>query len=245
MESEDKGKFPFLDVLVTRDAESGIVQTAAYPPIQTGTSTMSLTTQPMWRPESFTLYSGDLDTFATVKYQQQMRLRHIQKVFGNNGYPTNFIRRAMNPKPTTESTQEVLATVTIPYVKGISESIRQILSKENIFRSRTAVRRLRIPQHGAKGVVYCIPCQDCDKVYVGEAGRTLNVRQKEHKRHLFNGNTEDSAVATHAHHELHDIDWENTFVLDHDQEESQRSTIKRTTSIRTVAWQLAIFGYQD
>ena len=47
MESEDKGKLPFLDVLVTRDAKSGIVQTAAYPPIQTGTSTMSLTTQPM------------------------------------------------------------------------------------------------------------------------------------------------------------------------------------------------------
>ena len=64
--------------------------------------------------------------------------------------------------------------------------------------------------------VYCIPCQDCDEVYVGETGRTLNIRQKEHKRHLFNGNTEDSAVAAHAHQEVHDIDWENTFVLDYD-----------------------------
>ena len=56
--------------------------------------------------------------------------------------------------------------------------------------------------------------QDCDKVCVGETGRTLNVRQKEHKR--FDGNTEDSAVAAHAHQEFHDIDWENTVVLDYD-----------------------------
>ena len=31
------------------------------------------------------------------------------KVFGDNGYPTKFIRRAMNPKPTTDGTQEVVA----------------------------------------------------------------------------------------------------------------------------------------
>ena len=87
-------------------------------------------------------------------------MRHIQKVFGDNGYPTNFITRAMNPKPTMDSAQEVVATVTIPYIKGISEAIRRILSKENIrvtFRSSTTVRsiltntRPRIPQHDKKG----------------------------------------------------------------------------------------------
>ena len=51
---------------------------------------------------------------------------------------------------------------------------------------------------------------------MGETGRTLNFQQTEHKRHLFNGNTEDSAVAANAHQKLHDIDWENTFVLNYD-----------------------------
>jgi len=32
--------------------------------------------------------------------------------------------------------------------------------------------------------------QDCNKAYVGETGRTLNIQQKEH-----NGNTSDSVVA--------------------------------------------------
>ena len=85
----------------------------------------------------------------------------------------------------------------------------------SLFANEPSVRP-RTPQHDKKGVVYCIPSQDCVKVYVGETGRRLNIRQKEHKRHLFNGNVKDSAVAAHAHRELHDIDWENTFVLNYD-----------------------------
>ena len=27
-----------------------------------------------------------------------------------------------------------------------------------------------------RGVIYCIPCQDCDKLYIGKTGRTLKVR---------------------------------------------------------------------
>ena len=43
---------------------------------------------------------------------------------------------------------------------------------------------------------------------------------------------------THAHQEFDDLDWENTVVLDYDdnffQEESQRSTLIRQKNIRTV-----------
>ena len=67
-------------------------------------------------------------------------------------------------------------------------------------------------------------------MYVGETDRTLNVRQKEHKRHLFNGNVEDSAVAAH-HQELHDIDWENTFVLNYDEDFFKRK-VKEALLIR-------------
>ena len=66
---------------------------------------------------------------------------------------------------------------------------------------------------------------------MGETGRTLKVLQKELKRYLFNGNTEDSAVVAHAHQEFHDIDWENTFVLDYDDDFFKRK-VKETLITR-------------
>ena len=53
-------------------------------------------------------------------------------------------------------------------------------------------------------------------VYVGETGRTLNVRQKEHSCHLNNGRMDSSAIATHVLSDLHDIDWENSSALDYE-----------------------------
>ena len=151
-------------------------------------------------------------------------IEHIRRVFRNNGYTNGFINRAVTPAlPASTPQQEYIATVSLPYVKGISEPIRRILSRVDIraaFRTKTTIRSMLNsvkPSHSPldkTGVVYSIPCKDCDKVYVGETGRTLNVRRREHCRHSTNGRTDSSAVAAHAHSSLHDIDWENSSVLE-------------------------------
>ena len=38
-----------------------------------------------------------------------------------------------------------------------------------------------------KGVIYQIPCVDCDHVYIGETGRPFHVRLKEHQRAVTQG----------------------------------------------------------
>ena len=151
---------------------------------------------------------------------------HICEVFKNNGYTTSFINRAMSPvQPKSTPEQEYITTVTLPYIKGTSEQVRRILGRANIrvaFRTKTTIRSLLTLVKPAQssldmtGVIYSIPCKDCDKVYVGETGRTLNIRQKEHCRHLTYGRTDSSAVAAHAVSTLHDIDWENSYVLEHE-----------------------------
>ena len=45
-----------------------------------------------------------------------------------------------------------------------------------------------VPQECRKAVVYRVPCGSCDMSYVGETGRTLQLRIKEHRRVLTNGN---------------------------------------------------------
>ena len=64
------------------------------------------------------------------------------------------------------------------------------------------------------GVVYRIPCMDCDRSYIGETCRTLNVRLKEHQRCCRNFESQKSAVAQHAIEEDHRIDWSNSTVID-------------------------------
>ena len=48
-----------------------------------------------------------------------------------------------------------------------------------------------------EGVVYKIPCE-CGKVYIGETGRAMKDRIKEHDRDIRLAHTQTSAVSEHA-----------------------------------------------
>ena len=48
---------------------------------------------------------------------------------------------------------------------------------------QTLVRvKNRIPEDKRKEVIYEMPCKDCEKLYIGETGRTLKKRVSEHKQ---------------------------------------------------------------
>ena len=53
----------------------------------------------------------------------------------------------------------------------------------------------------------------CPKVYIGQTGRTLEHRIKEHKSSLTSGNVSQLAVAEHAVDESHTIKWEGADVV--------------------------------
>ena len=66
-----------------------------------------------------------------------------------------------------------------------------------------------------KGVMYRIPCVDCDMTNVGQTGCTIQVRRKEHLRALTNADPQTSALAEHAlthHHEMKPRFWIPTHV---------------------------------
>jgi predicted GIY-YIG superfamily endonuclease len=55
----------------------------------------------------------------------------------------------------------------------------------------------RDPQRTAK-CVYSIPCE-CGRSYIGETGRLLAVRLREHRHNLQQGLLEKSKLAQHAY----------------------------------------------
>ena len=68
------------------------------------------------------------------------------------------------------------------------------------------------PAKKKSGVVYEIHCTDCPEIYIGQMGRQLGERLKEHTS--LAPSCKLSAVAEHFSTTGHFIDWDNTKVLD-------------------------------
>ena len=65
------------------------------------------------------------------------------------------------------------------------------------------------------GVVLRIPCE-CRKVYVGEAGRTMHGRIKEHYRDIPLARTQISVGFEHTHEAAHYVIWNEVIFIDRD-----------------------------
>ena len=63
------------------------------------------------------------------------------------------------------------------------------------------------PINSRAGAVYKIPCAECPASYVGETGRTLEYRIKEHKRSIANEDTRNN-IAVHHMSTKHQMNWE-------------------------------------
>ena len=114
-----------------------------------------------------------------------------------------------------------IASVTLPYVQGRAEHLRRVLSNLDIcvtFRPQCTLRQLLVkpkdpvPPDHRKGVVYKI--KDCSYSYIGQTGRSLSDRIKEHKRPVSRVNVDDSALAEHVANSGHEIDWCSAMILD-------------------------------
>jgi len=57
--------------------------------------------------------------------------------------------------------------------------------------------------HGDPSGIYKLKCNTCNKVYVGQSGRTMGIRFKEHIRYIRSNNS-TSAYATHILENRHE-----------------------------------------
>ena len=132
------------------------------------------------------------------------------------------------PRPQNEqqspTRQRVQSYYGLPYVKGLCEQLRRCLQQQGVravFKSETTLRSQLVRPKDAvdpakqDGVVYRIPCE-CGKVYIGETGRPMQDRIKEHDRDIGLARTETSAVSEHAHNTGHKPHWNEVKFIDRD-----------------------------
>ena len=158
---------------------------------------------------------------STGQERRKEELRVI-KALRLNGYKRGFIRR-FSQRPPTPTSNQLKATIVIPYIHGVSESIKQALFNHDIRVCMKPCRTLRqilvhpkdpIPMDQRSGVVYEILCGACQQVYMGQTNRNFACRLKEHRRAFKNIDEIRSAVAEHAFNTSHSIDRGNARVID-------------------------------
>ena len=244
VEEETDGNLPFLDVLLIHNKDGSIDTSVYRKKTHTDRYLDFSSHHPLVHKKSVvsTLLKRTKDLSSVARCQMEEET-HVRQTLKGNGYPKRFVNRtatyitSKHQKNSNEvdKEQKYTATVTLPYIQGVTESIKRMLEGVDVRVRMKPHRTLRqilvnpkdpIPIQHKVGIVYRVPCKDCPKVYVGQSGRTLECRIKEHKRAVERGNTEMSAIAEHAWRNDHRVDWEAVDVLDVNTEWYKRCVIE-------------------
>jgi hypothetical protein len=227
MELEENDSIPFLDVLIKRK-NNGDLGHAVY---RKKTHTENYLHANSHHHPNQKL--GVLKTLATraIRISDEAHLDketdHLTKTFKNIGYKQKDIRNAINKalekirdNPTVPKDQNPNRDTCLPYIQGVTDKIARILSKKEI---KTSFKPLETIKHNMRSVkdkldphkskgIYKIECS-CGKCYIGETGRSFQIRIKEHGADIKNERIRTSALAEHSLKTRHHIRLEDTKIL--------------------------------
>lgn len=226
IEHETNSALPFLDVLIMK--EGGSVVTSVYrKPTHTNQYLKYTSNHP------FHVKKGIVECLRSRAVELSSNVVMLEKektlLFNSfllNGYPEDLLRDILYRDRPVVKTKECLRktplkTICIEYVPNLSDKIRRILGSFNIrtvFKSSTTLRALLSNikpidvQQNSKEVVYALPCQ-CKELYVGETGRPLEIRIKEHRDKVKEHKISSSLVAEHAWTNMHNFNWDSAVAI--------------------------------
>ncbi|XP_064463281.1 uncharacterized protein LOC135374214 [Ornithodoros turicata] len=230
VELERDNVLPFLDVLVKREG-SDLKFTVYRKPTHTGRYLRFDSNHPTCHKASVvsSLFSRAKKICLSEKDRKKEEAA-ITSDLKKNGYTSSFVQRVARrqarglrnrPRHTDDQTCQT-RRITMPYVKGISESLTRILAKEGIRVSHKPVSTIghyiprpkdRPPKEKAQGVVYKIPCNKCSASCIGET-KNFPERLRQHKNDVRKSDIERSALAEYCQVRDHPIDLQNACIID-------------------------------
>ena len=171
---------------------------------------------------------------------------YLAKALSNCNYPIWALNRvkikmknpAQKKRNKTTNTQQNNTSklyITVPYYKGLSESVKKKCSNYGVqvyFKGGTTIKNLLVSPKGKdpmmkkSGVIYSYKCGrvECDEEYIGESSRTLGERFKEHQK-------APSPIFDHFNTTGHNIHVENFNIVGRE-DQNLRRAIKEALYIR-------------
>ena len=131
--------------------------------------------------------------------QEEERIRTALRTCGYPDWAKKKVKEQMNRKKAIRKDKSKIdkaqeksrGVVTAPYVHSFTEKIQRIFTKHGVatvVKPQTTLRQVlvhpkdKVDKRKKAGVVYKIPCNQCEKVYIGETGRQLGTRVTEHRK---------------------------------------------------------------
>ena len=261
IEEESNGTLPFLDTLLKRNIDGTISVQVYRKPTHTDQYLNFESNHPHKTKESVitALFKRAKDIVSDLNDLKTENDR-ICDVLTQNGYNRQSIlkaKRQVDRNNTLEKQNDVEGEpskyISLPYIANTSETLRRVFSKHNIkstFYSRDTLRKYLskpkdiFPAERLNNIVYKIPCNDCEAVYIGETKRSFKQRSSEHQRAVRNGDTDKNEIADHCWKENHQMNWKGKSVIDRERNIYARKiketihSIKDNKHINSISYQL-------
>ena len=139
------------------------------------------------------------DNLVTKSGEKEVEMNHIKSALSVCGYPEwtfkkvqveKEVKKVNNKKQDTTKKEKSKGHVVLPYIQGTSEKLSRIMRNFGVSTSHKPYQKLRdilvhpkdkLAPLEQSSVVYKIDCRNCDSCYIGETGRVLSHRVKEHR----------------------------------------------------------------
>ena len=217
-EQEKDGRIPFLDTCVSINQDGSTKISVYRKPTHTD-QYLNFQSNHHLQHKRAVVNTLMLRALVTESDDRTRETQHVKQALKMNNYP-EWMLTIPHPKSTTEDTEEPQNEKKIyastPYIKGISERLQRAFRSHEVTLIQKPVNSLRSQLVRVKGTtvnlkkcgtVYQIHCEKCNKEYVGETARSLEISVKEHQ------SRSSSAIHEHCRLEGHAVDPSKTKVL--------------------------------
>ena len=208
IEKETNNKINFLDLSIERTSNN--LQLGIY---RKSTSTDHIIHYDSCHPfehkkAALNFLFNRLNQYPLSQNNKNIEENIIKTILYNNNYPQHTLQ---SPKPFINNITQKNKWVTFTYFGHEIRCITKLFKNTDVgisFKTKNNIRHLLKINDNKKDIynlsgVYKLQCADCPLSYIGQTGRTFNIRYKEHIRDIKN-NGLSSKFAQHIIDTLHD-----------------------------------------